>query len=436
MYQEWDDFRLRWNPVDYDNITLMVVPVSYIWNPDTSLLNSAEGNYEGYPRVHLSYLDVQIFFDGHIMKVTPGILRTPCLMDITYFPVDKQTCYFEFGLWKFFDRLVSLTPGADDAPLENYIANVEWDFIDSKTEAIKKTFLTMDGGYDSFTSIIITINIQRKPLYYILNVILPCVVVSILSVVSFCLPSSSPEKLDLSISLLLTMYVFNLLVIDLLPATSSSVPFLTRYLLFNMSIIGCSVASTMLVLKVYKRQLNDQRMATWVRKLFLGKLAWLLFVHVKRPPKEKKEKKTFMKIEHIGNDESLLLKPILRNADDSPVFCRINKYEKNLVAPRNCFTTNPTFKFPTKLHVFRQRQRNGRCTCTHASGQDKKLLHNSEKMVDILDRLAKHFIPKRSNEMMYREWADLAAVLDRILLVVFVIIFLIGAGLILPQITS
>ncbi|XP_070535987.1 neuronal acetylcholine receptor subunit alpha-2-like isoform X2 [Ptychodera flava] len=77
MYQEWDDYRLRWNPADYNNITLLVVPVSYIWNPDTSLLNSAEGDSEGYPRVHLAYLDVQIFSVCHIIKVTPGILRTP-----------------------------------------------------------------------------------------------------------------------------------------------------------------------------------------------------------------------------------------------------------------------------------------------------------------------------------------------------------------------
>ncbi|XP_078000551.1 neuronal acetylcholine receptor subunit alpha-4-like [Glandiceps talaboti] len=431
---EWDDYRLRWNPLDYHNITLLVVPVSYIWNPDTSLLNSAEGDTEGYPRVHLSYLDVQIFPNGHIMKVTPGILRTPCLMDITYFPVDRQRCYFEFGLWKYFDRLVELYTGKDEAPKENYIANVEWEFLSSSAEANKKSFLTMEGGNDSFTSIIITIDIQRKPLYYVLNVILPCIVVSVLSTVSFCLPSSSPEKLDLSISLLLTMYVFNLLVIDLLPATSSSVPYLTRYLLFNMSMIGCSVASTMLVLKVHKRQSNDRKMPQWIRKVFLEKLATILFVHVRKY--HKPDRKSFPKSNHYVNDDNMLLKPMLRSDNDSPIFCRINKCERNMVTPRTwCATTNSTFKFPSKLQPYRQR-RHCRCICSHTTSHDRKLLNNSEKMVDILDRMAKHFIPTRSNEQMYREWVDLASVLDRLLLVVFLIIFLIGAGLILPQITG
>ncbi|XP_070574770.1 neuronal acetylcholine receptor subunit beta-4-like [Ptychodera flava] len=203
-----------------------------------------------------------------------------------------------------------------------------------------------------------------------------------------------------------------------------------------MNIIGCSVASTMLVLKVQQRQSNDRKMPSWVRKLFLEKLAWLLLVHV-RTGRSGNNKKIFHRVNHYSNDDSMLLKPILRQENDSPIFCRINKFEKNMVTPKTCCaTTNSTFRFPTKLQIYRQRQRHCRCPCSHTTGHDKRLLNNSEKMVDILDRMAKHFIPNRSNEQMYKEWVDLANVLDRLLLVVFVIIFLIGAGIILPKLTG
>lgn len=37
--QEWDDYKLRWNPDDYENVTSIRIPSEIIWRPDIVLYN-------------------------------------------------------------------------------------------------------------------------------------------------------------------------------------------------------------------------------------------------------------------------------------------------------------------------------------------------------------------------------------------------------------
>lgn len=37
--QEWSDYKLRWDPADFDNVTSIRVPSEMIWIPDIVLYN-------------------------------------------------------------------------------------------------------------------------------------------------------------------------------------------------------------------------------------------------------------------------------------------------------------------------------------------------------------------------------------------------------------
>ncbi len=73
-----------------------------------------------------------------------------------------------------------------------------------------------------------TCQIQRKSLFYTINLIVPCVNISILAVLVFLLPSDSKKKITLSISILVALLVFYLLLIELIPPTSLVIPLLSR----------------------------------------------------------------------------------------------------------------------------------------------------------------------------------------------------------------
>lgn len=66
----------------------------------------------------------------------------------------------------------------------------------------------------------------RRFTFYIMNIILPCSLLSILILVVFCVPPDAGEKISAGISVLLAFTVFLLMLADNVPRTSLDIPVL------------------------------------------------------------------------------------------------------------------------------------------------------------------------------------------------------------------
>lgn len=109
------------------------------------------------------------------------------------------------------------------------------------------------GGLALFPDITFNLTMRRKTLFYTVNLIIPCVGISFLTVLVFYLPSDSGEKVTLCISILLSLTVFFLLLAEIIPPTSLAVPLLGKYLLFTMVLVTLSICVTVGVLNVHFR---------------------------------------------------------------------------------------------------------------------------------------------------------------------------------------
>lgn len=130
------------------------------------------------------------------------------------------------------------------------------------------------------SDIFFNITLRRKTLFYTVNLIVPCVGISYLSVLVFYLPADSGEKIALCISILLSQTMFFLLISEIIPSTSLALPLLGKYLLFTMILVGLSVVITIMVLNVHYRKPSTHKMARWVRKVFIRRLPKLLLMKV------------------------------------------------------------------------------------------------------------------------------------------------------------
>lgn len=81
---------------------------------------------------------------------------------------------------------------------------------------------------DPYPYVTYTFKIKRRVLYYMFNIVFPCLWLAILSVMTFWLPPDSGEKITLGITVLLAFSVFMLLVAESMPKTSESVPLIGK----------------------------------------------------------------------------------------------------------------------------------------------------------------------------------------------------------------
>ncbi|KAJ8016433.1 hypothetical protein DPEC_G00007160 [Dallia pectoralis] len=276
---EWNDYKLRWNPEDYKNVTSIRIPSEFIWRPDIVLYNNADGDFAV---THLT--KAHLFYDGRIKWVPPAIYKSSCSIDVTFFPFDQQNCKMKFGSWTY-DRakidLVSMASGVDQM---DYWESGEWVIVNAVGKYNTKKYECCTEIYPDITYYFI---IRRLPLFYTINLIIPCLLISCLTVLVFYLPSQCGEKITLCISVLLSLTVFLLLITEIIPSTSLVIPLIGEYLLFTMIFVTLSIIITVFVLNVHHRSPQTHSMPQWVRRVFLDLVPCLLFM--KRPPAMAKE---------------------------------------------------------------------------------------------------------------------------------------------------
>lgn len=125
--------------------------------------------------------------------------------------------------------------------------------------------------------------IRRLPLFYTINLIIPCLLISCLTVLVFYLPSDCGEKITLCISVLLSLTVFLLLITEIIPSTSLVIPLIGEYLLFTMIFVTLSIVITVFVLNVHHRSPSTHKMPRWVHSVFLDLIPRWLFMRRPAP---------------------------------------------------------------------------------------------------------------------------------------------------------
>ena len=159
--------------------------------------------------------------------------------------------------------------------LTDFYRSVEWDIMEVPAQRNVRKYTCCPQTYPDITFLI---TIRRKTLFYTVNLIIPCVGISFLTVLTFYLPSDSGEKVALCISILLSLTVFFLLLAELIPPTSLIVPLIGKYLLFTMILVTLSIVVTVVVLNIHFRSPLTHQMPPWVRRVFLQVLPKLLWM--------------------------------------------------------------------------------------------------------------------------------------------------------------
>lgn len=164
--------------------------------------------------------------DGSVHWEPGGIFKTICEIDITYYPFDEQRCKLIFGAWSYHTTKMNLTNIDSVVNLDSYEQNGEWEI--QSTEAVRDEFSFDCCPDERFSNVRFTLYLKRRYTFYIMNVILPSLMTSVLLLsIFFCTPA---QKVQIGVVVLLSFRIFLLNVTDSIPKTSDHIPLLGKLL--------------------------------------------------------------------------------------------------------------------------------------------------------------------------------------------------------------
>ncbi|CAF0909930.1 unnamed protein product [Didymodactylos carnosus] len=189
LFQEWEDRSLTWDPKDYEGLFDIRLPVKSIWTPDVALYNYADTRLEEKREV----LAV-VYYNGTVFWKPMSIFKSTCQIDIRRFPYDRQNCSMKFGSWTYDLSKVNLTfyKGLEKFNLDNYVKSNEWTIIGNHAARYVDGYSCCPEKY---VDLKFFLHLERRGGFYNYILILPCVLLSCLTMILFWLPPESPSKL-------------------------------------------------------------------------------------------------------------------------------------------------------------------------------------------------------------------------------------------------
>lgn len=300
LEMRWNDSRLQWDPERYGGIRQLHIPSTDIWIPDFVLYDNAAGD----PDITI-FTDALVSFNGRVYWQPPAIYKSFCPIKVKWFPYDKQDCRMKFGAWSYTGNYVDLhlirhdldSPGQQweggsgqgeeeymemGMDLSFFYKSNEWDLMNLTSER-HAVLYTSCCGPETYVDITYYLELRRKTLFFTCNLIIPCFLISFLTTFVFYL---SDHKITFSISILVTLTVFFLVLIDLMPPTSLEVPMFGQYLITTMILVALSTMVSVVTVNIRFRNGATHQMSPWIRIVFLHLLPKLLFM--KRPERAPK----------------------------------------------------------------------------------------------------------------------------------------------------
>ncbi|CAJ0591854.1 unnamed protein product [Cylicocyclus nassatus] len=270
---EWSDYKLTWDISEYGNITDVRFPAGKIWKPDVLLYNSVDPNFDStYPT------NMIVYNDGKVHWVPPGIFKISCKINIEWFPFDEQQCKFKFGSWTYDGYKLDLQPAEKGVDVSEYLPNGEWALPLTTVSRNEKFYECCPEPYPDLT---FYLHMRRRTLYYGFNLIMPCILTTLMTLLGFTLPPDAGEKITLQITVLLSICFFLGIVSDMSPPTSEAVPLLGVFFSCCMIVVTASTVFTVYVLNLHHRTAETHEMSAFMRSIMLYWLPWML--RMKRP---------------------------------------------------------------------------------------------------------------------------------------------------------
>jgi hypothetical protein len=277
----WTDGRLSFDYQCYGGLEFIELQAeagdlenSLIWTPDFELYNNEEGIWRGLgARLAMVYS----CWDGApsrggcgwIFWSRPGLIKALCrYTGLVKFPYDALTCQLEMAGWGVDGRFQDIVPRASDGgvnwidnPDSTSVAGLEagsayQDYRIADVSVSRKVVFYDCCPNSPFPELLFKIEFARSVEYYSTRLVLPAILLTCVSFITFMMDPETGERLGFGITLILAMFANDFTASAMMPVCREKV--MMDYLSMVSMLFGClSLVETGLVLHVYHQSAED-----------------------------------------------------------------------------------------------------------------------------------------------------------------------------------
>ncbi|XP_006814005.1 neuronal acetylcholine receptor subunit alpha-7-like [Saccoglossus kowalevskii] len=218
--QTWTDEYLTWDPDDFGGIKEIQIHISKIWQPDMVLFTSISELF-----IRNFDTDTIVSYDGTVVALQFSVVQSTCTIDATFFPYDEQNCQMKFASWSYHGGYMDVLP-SNESNIDRFVVNGEWLLTHMNVKRDTVNYVCCD---EPFPDVTYTLHFKRRSHSYVMNIIFPSFLASILISVGFYLPSDSGERVTLCVTSILTQFVYLTIVSSYMPPTAENIPHISKY---------------------------------------------------------------------------------------------------------------------------------------------------------------------------------------------------------------
>ncbi|XP_056385309.1 gamma-aminobutyric acid receptor subunit pi-like [Hyla sarda] len=198
LRQRWTDERLCFE--GNKSLSLDGRLVELLWVPDTFIVDSKKSFLHD---ITVENRLIRIYPNGTVLYALRITTTVACSMDLTKYPMDKQTCTLQLESWGYNinDVMFYWTRGNDSVKGLNTLRLAQYTVEDHYTSVSEAVYET--GRYPK---LVFHFDLKRNILYFILETYVPSILLVVLSWVSFWISQSSvPARICIGVTTVLTM---------------------------------------------------------------------------------------------------------------------------------------------------------------------------------------------------------------------------------------
>ncbi|XP_046993798.1 gamma-aminobutyric acid receptor alpha-like [Schistocerca americana] len=202
--QSWVDRRLAFTGGSKETLALSISMLARIWKPDTYFYN---GKQSYLHTITTPNKFVRLYRDGRVLYSSRLTIKAGCPMNLEDFPMDTQRCPLKFGSFGYTttdvvyrwnrQRTVAI---AEDMKLSQF------DLIATPSANQTDVLKSQDSLESEYSMLLVSFHLQRHMGNFLIQVYGPCVLLVVLSWVSFWLNrEATADRVSLGITTVLTM---------------------------------------------------------------------------------------------------------------------------------------------------------------------------------------------------------------------------------------